>query len=304
MTERTFDRRVRFDPLSRNFPITAVVGSGSLFITKVWECNTWNDQGVEGACVGFGWGHELAATPEPVPADTALSRSIYRRAQQLDIWAGENYEGTSVLGGAKAVKEVLNNVGEPYIKEYRWAFGITDLMRALAYQGPVVLGLNWYTGMFDTNSAGWLSVSGSLAGGHCLLAIGVVIVPLLSRPVGVNLDDVDLDKSYILLHNSWGKSWGMNGQAKVSIRNMQRLLAEDGDACVPMVRVSDYVAPPVEPEVPVVDEPVEPEADPYFATRRSKVYHDIHKGLTSFRTFDSEETAVAAGFRPCKTCKP
>ncbi len=105
-----------------------------------------------------------------------MALAIYKRAQQLDIWPGENYSGTSVLGGAKAVKELKNNVGESYISEYRWAFGIEDLIRALAYQGPVVLGLNWYAGMFNSDTAGWLRVTGALVGGHCLLALGVIVI--------------------------------------------------------------------------------------------------------------------------------
>lgn len=312
MTERTFDRKVRFDPASRSFPISAVVGSDTPFIDKEWDCNAWLDQRAEGACVGFAWAHELQAEPEVVPMTEAQARAIYKRAQQLDVWPGEQYEGTSVLGGVKAVRELKNNAGEPYIKEYRWAFGLADLARAVGYQGPVVIGVNWYTGMFNTDANGFIRVTGSVAGGHSLLVVGVVVKRLAINRFGpiTSLDEVDLDNSYIVLHNSWGRDWGFGGRAKISFRDMQRLLAEQGDACVPMVRVSDYVAPAPEPEpevedvVPVNPLPDQPTDAKYFATKRSKIYHDSHQGYQVFRVFDTEETAVESGFRPCRVCKP
>lgn len=288
---RILDRIVRYDDRSKLFPITAVVGNDAPFVNNIWECNAWLDQRSEGACVGFAWAHELNATPEVVPATEDLARSIYKRAQQLDIWPGENYDGTSVLGGIKAVQELHNNAGEKYISEYRWAFSIEDLIRTLGHHGPAVLGVRWYSGMFNTDSAGWLRVQGSLAGGHALLAIGVVIVPAQGyegAPLKT-LNTVDLDKSYIMVHNSWGKDWGINGRAKITIRDMMRLLNEQGEACIPVVRVSG---------------PVVTESSQYFAGKNSTVFHDSHNGVSSFREFDSRQTAIDAGFRPCRVCKP
>lgn len=34
-----------------------------------------------------------------------------------------------------------------FVPEYRWAFGVDDVLATLAHHGPVVLGLNWYAGM-------------------------------------------------------------------------------------------------------------------------------------------------------------
>lgn len=304
-TNRTLDWRLRHDPASRAYAIRTVL-DGKPFIDKTWDLDAWLDQLAEGACVGFAWAHELHADPEIVPMTDAQARAIYRRAQKLDVWSGESYEGTSVIAGAKAVKELKNNAGEPYLKEYRWAFGIEDLMLAIAYQGPVVLGMNWYTGMFNTDANGFIRPVGSLAGGHALLAIGVVVKRRALNRFGpiTDFSEVDLDNSYIILHNSWGRGWGDNGRAKISLRHLQILLAQGGEACVPMVRTSDR-APEPEPEVVVVEPGVEvdPEA-PYFATKRSKIYHDSHKGYEVFRTFDSKDTAEKSGFRPCRVCKP
>lgn len=301
-TTRTLDRVVHFDERSRNFPIRAVVNTNA-FKTTTWECNTFNDQGQEGACVGFGWSHELASTPAPVPTNNTVAFSLYKRAQQLDPWPGENYSGTSVLAGAKAVQELKNNVGQSYIAEYRWAFGLPDLLLALAHTGPVVLGLNWYEGMFDTDPLGFLRRTGALSGGHCILALGVYIV-LVAGFTGepTQLSHLDLDNSYIVLHNSWGKDWGTGGKAKISLRDMQTLLAEDGEACVPMVRNVDAVISPTDPVPPA---PVKPKGKgKFYAVRNSSVFHVNHPGIRENRVFASYAEARRLGLRPCAICRP
>jgi hypothetical protein len=46
--------------------------------------------------------------------------------------------------------------------------------------------------------------------------------------------DVDLQKSYVTLHNSWGPNWGINGRAKLSLYDLEILLNQQGDACFPV----------------------------------------------------------------------
>lgn len=95
-------RRREFDERSRAFPIRTLTEAVEPK-QKYWRCDARLDQGREGACVGFAWGHELNAEPRRWWTTDQHARVIYRRAQQLDQWPGENYEGTSVLAGAKAV---------------------------------------------------------------------------------------------------------------------------------------------------------------------------------------------------------
>lgn len=217
VVERTFDWRPRFDPRSLNYPIRGAVTTNP--VNRTWRVPAPLDQGAEGACVGFGWTHELMTTPVVVPGLTnEYAAGVYHDARRLDEWPGEDYDGTSVLAGAKVL------AARGYLKEYRWAKGIADVELALGTTGPVVLGINWYSGM-DTVRDGVVSVSGHIRGGHCILARAY-------RKTGF----IFPDEPAIGLLNSWGNSWGVNGQAWIKASQLSRLLDEDGEACVPFRR--------------------------------------------------------------------
>jgi hypothetical protein len=214
-------RLKQFDVRSKAFPVGDVVG-GKKPRTYTWRCSERLDQGQEGACVGFAWAHELVARPVVVSGvDAVFARErVYWEAQKVDQWAGGSYpgakpfyEGTSVLAGAKVVR------GLGYMKEYRWAFGLNDLILAVGFCGPVVLGIPWYEGMFNTDKRGYLHISGDVAGGHAIACIGV-----------------NLKNKFFRLHNSWGKDWGKDGEALIGWSDMDRLLHEGGEACVPIGR--------------------------------------------------------------------
>lgn len=211
------DRIPQFDEKSRGYPIRTLLERAGLTKPRsyTWRVPVNLDQGNEGACVGFGWSHELAARPVIIPDVTdATATALYDRARQLDEWPGEDYDGTSVLAGAKAVEEA------GFLREYRWAFGLEDVRLALGYHGPVVLGINWYDGMFDVDSDGFIHKSGDLAGGHCILAYSV------SERLQV-----------VRLWNSWGPDWGMGGSAMITFADLDALLHEQGEACIPVRRV-------------------------------------------------------------------
>jgi hypothetical protein len=216
---RVFDRLVSFDEQSRNYPIRSLIGDQKLR-SYTWSVNKWLDQKAEGACVGFGWAHELAARPHILNVTTADARSFYFRAQQLDEWEGENYDGTSVLAGVKAVMDLRPDV----YTEYRWAFGEHDLALAVGYKGPAVIGVNWYDGMTDPQvetikgvRQAWIRREGELYGGHCVLVNGF-----------------STTKNAYHIHNSWGIGWGWSGGAWISREDMAQLLSEDGEACIPL----------------------------------------------------------------------
>jgi hypothetical protein len=185
----------------------------------MWDCAQVLDQGREGACVGFGWTHELIAEPFPTPGltdDTA--RALYHRAQELDETPGEGYSGTSVLAGAKTVSE------QGYLDEYRWATTVDEILVALSYRGTVVFGINWYASMYQPGADGFVRISGDIAGGHCILGRGI-----------------NLERQAIVLRNSWGDTWGggadlSKGDAYIAFDDVKRLLSEGGECCVPLLR--------------------------------------------------------------------
>lgn len=231
-TDRVVDRLVEFDEKSRGF--RAVEGiEDRPFRSYTWSCDVYNDQGREGACVGFGWTHELAARPKVIRKDSDFALQIYHRAQEIDGYDFES--GTTVLAGVKAIQEILSHDGKPLIQEYRWAFGIQDVLRVIGYRGPVVLGINWYYNMYEPDEKGFISASGEIVGGHCILAKGVKIVKVLPD-VSAHWENIDLDKSYVRLHNSWGTGYGLGGDALISVRDLAKLLDEDGEAVIPTIR--------------------------------------------------------------------
>lgn len=204
-----------FDEKSRNFSI-AEVTQDKPFRSYTWRCNQWYDQGTEGACVAFSLGHELSARPSEVAKLEAkwLVEQIYWEAQKIDPWAGGSYpgaypfyEGTAVLAGVK----VLHKLG--YFESYRWAFSTDDAIRGIGYNGPCVIGVNWYSGMLDTDSNGYIRPIGSVVGGHAIL-----------------VNKVNVKEEYVQVHNSWGRSWGVNGTAKITFADFDKLLQEYGEA--------------------------------------------------------------------------
>lgn len=226
--DRILNWAPQFDERSKEFPIRLAIGESPKRRNKLWRTGPVLDQGREGACVGFGWAAEAFSTPTAVdlsrvkadvPKDpTEFALHTYRRAKQLDYWAGEDYSGTSVLAGAKAMREF------GLIKEFRWAFSINDIIDSVIQKGPVVLGIPWHMNMYDA-PGGVLEVGGEVVGGHCITAVGYRL-PNSSKT----------GEEAIILQNSWGEDWGIKGHAEIKVTDLAALLKEYGEACVPSRR--------------------------------------------------------------------
>ena len=207
-------RREQFDERSRRFGVSEIVPADRALRSYTWRCTTQLNQGGDSSCVGCACAHELAARPvevRRVKYEHALK--IYHRAQTLDPWEGEDYDGTSVLAGVKALKAL------GYIREYRWAFNLNEILLTLGYRGPVILGVAWHNDMSSPDGQGFVKPTGSVVGGHAVLA----------RAVNVRL-------GYVTIRNSWGPLWGAGGDCFITFDNLEKLLQENAEAVIPMRR--------------------------------------------------------------------
>jgi len=180
--------------------------------SRYWMADGWwGDQKNTPQCVGYAWAHWLEDGPVEQSGVPPIVKPqlIYQNAQKLDEWFGENYDGTSVRGAVKYLKSINK------VSSYYWAFDLESLITTVLNLGPVVVGTNWYEGMFYPNTKGIIRSTGRLAGGHAYVINGV-----------------DTKTKMFRLKNSWGRLWGQKGHAYISFKDMERLIKEQGEICL------------------------------------------------------------------------
>jgi hypothetical protein len=220
VTDRRLGRLPQWDTrnadyLARRLLTTAEIRKPRSY---TWRVPIRLDQGNSSACVGHAFAHDLAARPKPVPDVTSRTAfDLYWRAQQLDPWAGGEYEGadpvyggTSILAGAKAATEA------GHYTAYLWAFTEPELAAAVGWRGPAVAGVAWRESMFRTDPQGFLRPAGDVVGGHAILINGL-----------------NAKGAYYTITNSW-RGWGIDGCARIRRDDMAALLHDGGEACVPV----------------------------------------------------------------------
>jgi hypothetical protein len=203
------------DPRDRAYSMASAVRATGAVGSKVWKLAPERlDQGTTSQCVGFSWKQFLTAAPImhrdralPAPAE------IYKAAQKVDEWPGEAYEGTSVRAGAK----VLKSLG--LISGYLWAPDLDTMKRFIVQRGPVVVGTDWYQGMYRPRG-GFVIPEGTYRGGHAYLVHGWS----------------DTRRAFRVL-NSWGESWGERGAAWVDETDMRYLIFQANGECCSAIEV-------------------------------------------------------------------
>lgn len=215
-TDPRLGRHVVHDPRSLGYPFRADTGPRKDMSLRVYGPKPRPRQEI-GCCTGV---------DACVKMDTAGNRvrgavldmddavRIYSRATQLDPWPGTyppDDSGSSGLAAAKASVEF------GLVDRYEWVFnGTGGILAALAAGHPVGVGTWWLQNMFNVDrQTGLIDVSGPRAGGHQWTVTGY------RRGY-----DAFIGQCW------WGSDWGIAGKFLIRRRDLDTLLADDGDCHV------------------------------------------------------------------------
>lgn len=209
-------RTLWHDPKSRLYPARTAIRR---FSVTHRHLGSVLDQGNLGSCTG----NSLAQVLNTMGAHRVPSRlykeadavHFYSRGTNEDEFVGDyppSDEGSSGNGVCLAAWK------DGVLDRYEHCFGLDHTLNTLVLR-PVMIGVNWYTGMFFTDTNGFLWPSGQVEGGHEPALIGV-----------------NFKLRYVTLLNSWGKHWGRQGRAYMTFDTLDRLLHEDGDVTVPYAK--------------------------------------------------------------------
>ena len=176
------------------------------------------DQGMEGACTGFGLAAVINLLHQRQERDVRVSpRMLYEMARRHDEWRGEGYEGSSCRGAIKGWYHmgVCSEKLWPYdaaktgdltiarAKDarahtigayYRIRKNIVDMHAALNEAGAVYASADVHAGWMSPTRDGRIPYRKQKEGGHAFAI------------VGYNSDG-------FLVQNSWGSDWGDSGIA-------------------------------------------------------------------------------------------
>lgn len=212
-------RNLNHDRRSRNFPAP----TAAVIQTVLWSHRApILDQGNLGSCTGNALAQLINTTKFALARLRVHNRrylkepeaiDFYKRATVIDPFFGSYPPDDTGSDGLSVTKAGME---QGYFSSYTHPFGFDHFLGAIQLQ-PVIVGTNWYDDMFDTNSKGFVSVSGGYAGGHEFLCLGV------------NMRD-----KYVTFLNSWSEWWGLNGRFRMSFPDFERLLNEDGDVTAPI----------------------------------------------------------------------
>jgi len=172
----------------------------------------------------------LSATDEETDEQYAVS--VYSDATKIDSADG-SYPPTDTGSDGISVAKILQSRG--LISGYQHAFSLNATLNALAKQ-PVIIGVAWFSDMFNPDEDGRIHPTGTVEGGH-----------------EVVLDELDVENQRVWIHNSWGDEWGVEGRCYLTWDDLDYLLQNQGDCTIftPVHEPAPTPAPgPVSP-VPV-----------------------------------------------------
>ena len=135
---------------------------------------------------------------------------LYSDAEKID--GGVGYPPDDVGSSGLSIAKALKRAG--LISSYYHCFTLNDTLKAIT-KYPVIVGINWYSDMFNPDPDGRVHITGNLAGGHEIEAY-----------------KIDVENGRIWFYNSWVESWGISGTFYITWEDFFTLLSQQGDVIV------------------------------------------------------------------------
>ena len=169
------------------------------------------DQGDTPHCGGFGGCHWGNLEPVLNGYREPDGHALYYESVAIGGFPGTE-DGVESRWVAKALQ------ARGRLDTYAFAKSLGEVREWVRSRGPVMMGTDWTTGMFQTDPDGLVQLTGGMAGGHFWCVCGDL--PELGQ---------------VLCLNSWGPQWGKNGYFKLSHADLASLIVGlyyPGDAIV------------------------------------------------------------------------
>jgi len=168
----------------------------------IWELpDPVLDQGDTPHCGGFGgcqWGNLSPVNDH--------YRDLDGHALYYESVAIGGYPGTEDGVESRWVAQALQARGR--LATYGFASTVEEIIEWLRTEGPVMMGTDWTSEMFEPDETGLVTVDGPVMGGHFWVICG----------------DLPTDREVVCL-NSWGESYGSEGFFRLSYLDLSVLLA-------------------------------------------------------------------------------
>ncbi len=211
------------------------------------------DQGVEGACTGFGLAacinylrfHREIEKGEKAPTSSVSPGMLYQLARIYDEWDGEDYEGSSCRGAMKGWHRhgaCMRNLwkdkrGKPQTPDPLWSQdainlpigayfrietrSLTDIQSAITEAGAVYVSADVHNGWDLDQTDSLVSIQRTNKSGKKYRRIG-------SHAFAI----VGYQQAGFIVQNSWGPKWGYGGFALLQYDDWLDNADNAGDAWV------------------------------------------------------------------------